>query len=72
MVRSPVRQLISRAKRHNPAYSCAGKGRWRSEEAAQHALTLMRAEGRGTWGPGVRPYRCHNSGKKTHWHLGHE
>lgn len=71
MASSPVRQLIVRSKRHNPAYSCAGKGRWASEEAAQHALTLMRKDGRGFWNWAVRPYRCHERGK-LHWHLGHE
>lgn len=58
-----------RPKRHNVAYSCAGKGRWKSEDGAQRALTLMRQDGRGSWDHSVRPYRCSHCKR---WHLGHE
>lgn len=61
---------IDPGQRHHPAYACVGKGRWRTEDAAQRALTRMRQDGRGSWDWTVRPYRCTAIGK-PHWHLGH-
>ena len=50
---------------------CLGKARWRSEEAAQRAVTRIRREADGDrMNSRVRPYRCPFGGK-SHWHIGH-
>lgn len=49
-------------------YSCLGKTRWASREAAQRAVTCLRRENPGAFDSTVRPYRCSNCKR---WHLGH-